>query len=184
MEANDMLTLTFKRNEQDLDEAWKAWAIMKRYLNTTTWGRRVVVVPELQKRGAIHFHVAIHRPHPHYRIDYDRVRKEWSKATGEECRIQFSWEKWSQYRREGSDQAGYISRYLAKYLTKDLDWLPKYRKRYDKSRSIPPPEIQVLYIPYRIDWRECVDAIIFQITGEYPEGWVDWRAGVLWAKNY
>ena len=54
-----MLTLTFQENIVDINLALKAWKEFIRLCHVRWHGFEYVCVPEVQKRGAIHFHVGL-----------------------------------------------------------------------------------------------------------------------------
>lgn len=103
-----MLTLTYRENLCDYTQAKRDFDLFKKSFASRYPNSSFVAVPERQKRGAWHFHVAlrgyfsIHRlrkwwPHGYARIDYQK--------------------------RHLRDGVAGIGHYLSKYLSKDLGQL-------------------------------------------------------------
>ncbi len=132
--ADRMLTLTFKENLIDIDKAWLCLKYFVKLMNARYGDAFIyVAVPEYQKRGAVHFHLAIHGY-----FHANSVRKLWQRATGKfggnidiaSSKKQMSKNSWNPRN---------IARYLAKYITKN-DSVEFNKKRYSSSRNIPVPE--------------------------------------------
>lgn len=131
--ADNLLTLTFRENVTDIDDAWKCFhyfikQMRKRYRER--W--RYVAVPEYQKRGAVHFHLAIAGYYHH-----STVRRCWLAAVGEKGgNIDFS----SAKRRFGSNtkNSKKIAGYIAKYITKE-DSSEFNRRRFSSGGKIQLP---------------------------------------------
>lgn len=130
--ADRLLTLTFKENLTDIDQAWNCF---KYFIKLMRWRYKnfcYVAVPEEQKRGAIHFHLAVEG---YYHAN--TVRKFWHRAVG----------KWggnidiTSPRKAGKNSwnpkriAAYLSKYLTKTETVDFN-----RRRYSSGGNIKIPE--------------------------------------------
>jgi hypothetical protein len=100
-----MLTMTYKENVIDLDQAKRDFKLFKDSFSKQFPLSAFVAVPEQQKRGAWHFHVALRGyfsiktlrrwwPHGHIQIDYQK--------------------------RKLRDSVAKVGAYLSKYLGKDL----------------------------------------------------------------
>ena len=129
-----MLTLTFRENLTDLKQAWTIFksfnARMKRRYGDR-W--RYVIVPEFQKRGAVHFHLAIDG---YYSVKV--VRAIWSKCTGSlEGNIDITSPRKALNKKSWNPKR--IANYLSKYITK-LDSVGFNSRRYAKGGDIPEPE--------------------------------------------
>jgi len=133
MQADRLLTLTFRENVTDIDEAWK---ILKYFIKLMRWRFKdfqYVVVPEYQKRGAVHFHLAV-RGYYHA----NTVRRLWHRAAGEHGgnvditspRKYISKNSWNP-RRIGA----YLSKYMNKEETVDFN-----KKRYTSGGKVKIPE--------------------------------------------
>jgi hypothetical protein len=155
--ADRMLTLTFKENVTDIDEAWcvfKAFAkkMRKKYPDAFQY----VAVPEYQKRGAVHFHVAIKG---FYYVN--TIRAIWRRCCahrGGNIDITsprgFGKNSWNPKR---------IANYLSKYITKG-DTVSFNRKRYGASRNIEIPEAVTGWLPLGICPLYVIEKLIQRMT--------------------
>jgi hypothetical protein len=124
--AARMLTLTTREPVTDLDAFWKLFQRFLQRCRRSGLEFQYVAVPELQKRGAWHVHVAIDRFLPH-----SAIYAEWVAVVG-------SGTSDLHFFRAGNDAerciavAGYISKYIGKALMgSDFG-----RKRYRCSKGI------------------------------------------------
>lgn len=153
MSANNLLTLTFRENLTDMDEAWKVFRKFSRLMKWRFGDRWVyVVVAEFQERGAVHFHLAI--------CGYfyqGTVRKLWLRAAGEHGgNIDFQGPKKA---GKNSWNPRRIGAYLAKYLTK-TDVAEFNRKRYACGGTIPEPEKVAFWLAYGLPMHSVLVDII------------------------
>jgi hypothetical protein len=143
LQPNYFLTLTYKENMQDSKKAWQDYDKLRRKLSRLNESFDYVAVQEKQKRGAIHFHIL-------YRnfININLVRYHWNKIVGDNCMI-----KVKAVNKGGRIGKIRVAKYLAKYITKDLEHAPGEinSKRYSASKGIPDPEKQTFYMPYSPD---------------------------------
>lgn len=110
MQADRLLTLTYRRNEDQLSRAWEDFQKFARLMRETFPGFKYIVVPEYQKRGAVHFHMAIKGFYP-----VNTVRKLWRHVI-QDGNIDITTPRhgnhaWQPYK---------LASYLCKYITKDL----------------------------------------------------------------
>lgn len=123
-----MGTLTFAENLTDYDVAYSRWSDFARGLKKTFPNVKYVCVPEVQKRGAYHFHfVLLNLTKEQYYGTSSRVEAGW-----------FSMDLWSLWSPQGSvegydfvkikrigagkcpaEDTARVSRYLSKYFTKE-----------------------------------------------------------------
>lgn len=116
-------TLTFKENQQNLREANVEYRNFIRRLNRfLRFKVKYLVVPEFQKRGAVHYHgVFFNLPH----VDILKFRGIWSKGYVD---------------LQGVKKIRSISAYIAKYLSKDtLDSRLYGERAYFTSRDLYRP---------------------------------------------
>ena len=109
MGADRLLTLTYRENLTDPAEAWEHWQKFARACRDRFDGFKYVVVPEKQKRGAIHFHVALNR---FYSVR--TLRAIWREIIGEgnvDMTSPRSGGKWKVQKL-----ANYLSKYIAKTI--------------------------------------------------------------------
>lgn len=147
LEADHMLTLTYRENMQDVD---RLKADFKRFVRMMTarfpeW--RYVAVRETQERGALHLHLAVKGRQP---LNY--IRKCWYVAiggniddAGENTKgainvrapSRFAGRKGKSVRWKNSKLAGY----LTKYLGKEIETMEHRSKRYWQSKHIDGKEV-------------------------------------------
>ena len=141
MNADRMLTLTYRENMTSIDQAW---ADLKRFsrLMKEEFGDdwQYICVPEFQKRGAVHFHMAISGFFP-----VKQVRKHWRKVVTE-GNIDIT------SPRKAIDKASWnpkrIASYLGKYLTKTDS--VQFNKRRFSSTNIPPAPFVTGWLPITV----------------------------------
>ena len=154
-----MLTLTFKKNLCDLVEARKRQHYFMK-LCRNRWPKFTYVsVPELQQRGAVHFHLAIRGYHS-VRV----LRFLWLRAAGQyggnvditspKKNLKNSW------------NPKRIAQYLAKYITKD-DIVEFNSRRYSSGGEIPPVIKTIGFIGIGLPMFRFVDQILRAKTGKY-----------------
>jgi len=125
IEANNMLTLTFRDNVVDFDQARSYWAQFARSMKKHFGSRwQFVVVLERQKRGAWHMHAAVHGFYP-----VQVVRDLWLAVVGQNGGN-------VDLQHKSGGKAWKVASYLTKYLTKSIAAVDQDRKRYSSSRNI------------------------------------------------
>ena len=129
-----MLTLTFRENLTDLKHAWTIFKSFNSRMKRRYGDRwRYVVVPEFQKRGAVHFHLAIDG---YYSAKV--VRAIWLKCTGSlEGNIDITSPKNTINKKSWNPKR--IANYLSKYITKN-DSVEFNARRFARGGDIPQPE--------------------------------------------
>lgn len=164
--ADALLTLTYRENQTCLQTAKQHLvSFIKRltYVLGPAFDFRYIAVPERQKRGAIHWHIAIRRLPAHIVTkkglirSFDLLRRLWRKTiAGEGGNIDVTRD-----RGAGARSPMRIASYIAKYMTKDADqWPPGVRRYHSSILPLPPKEtivfegyaladvIQILYDTY------------------------------------
>jgi len=125
-----LLTLTYRENFTDRAASKKHVQLLMRRLRRWADDKDFhwLAVPEYQKRGAIHWHIAINR-----RFEANQVRSAWHEIIGGQGNIDL------QYFHNPAKKAGYLS----KYITKDTetDTQRGSDKRYLCSRGLRIPEV-------------------------------------------
>ena len=130
--ADRLLTLTFKENVKSIEDAWKRLEYFHKLMRFRYKDRyQFVSVPEYQKRGAVHFHLAISG---FYSVRV--VRHLWRKAAGSfggnidiTDPKKFDKKSWNPRR---------IGQYISKYISK-TDSVAFNKKRYGASKNQPQP---------------------------------------------
>ncbi len=133
MEADRMLTLTFRHNLTDIDLAWSVFKYFCKLMRFRYKERFVyIAVPEYQKRGAVHFHLAMKG---YFCVKI--MRHLWLRAAGKyEGNVditspkKFGKKSWNPKR---------IGQYISKYLTK-TDSVNFNKKRYSTGGEIQLPQ--------------------------------------------
>lgn len=131
--ADRMLTLTFKDNVTCIAEAWSVFKYFCKLMRKR-YGKRwaYIAVPEYQKRGAVHFHLAV--------SDFylaNTVRKLWLRACGNRGgNIDIT-----SPRKAGKNSWNpkRIANYISKYISK-TDSVEFNKRRYSSGGEIKTPE--------------------------------------------
>jgi hypothetical protein len=164
MRSDTMMTLTFQDNLTDLDEAWSCWRKYQRKLSRyLPWMKSYVCVHELQKRGAIHFHVALKTDGVW--LPYSSLIKQWRQVIGGLGSVKISRDHSCRNRQ----RAGKIYSYLAKYMGKNFTAGELNKKRYEVARGMTLPTVLTLYFPVGDDTPLLLSKIIKAMSGRLPE---------------
>lgn len=150
MQADRLLTITFRKNETDIDLAWKKF---KYFCTLMRWrygeNFKYVAVPEYQKRGAVHFHLAV-RGYYHY----NTVRRLWIRAAGDSGgNVDFTGIKKRHGKQEKNPRK--IANYIGKYISK-ADDVAFNKRRYSSGGKIEVPE--PIY-----GWLCITDAVVYHL---------------------
>lgn len=149
MEANKLLTLTFRENLQSIDDGWKKFKYFIKLMRWRYKEFKYVAVPEYQKRGAVHFHLAVRGYY-----DYNTVRRLWLRATGDSGgNVDFT-----SPRTKGGKivkNPTRISAYIAKYISKSDD-AAFNRRRYSSGGDI-------VISPPIYGWLALGDATVYHL---------------------
>jgi hypothetical protein len=143
--ADRLLTLTFKENLCDVLRARRIFKTFVRLMRLTIPGWQYVVVHEFQKRGAVHFHLAVRG---FQKIRY--VRKQWLRAIeidgseGGNVDIRPPRKRWGGGGGESWSTARLAS-YLGKYIGKDVGGMEKGARRFIASEDRARPVIERWY---------------------------------------
>ncbi len=161
--ADHMLTFTYRENMTDRARLCSDWRRLRARLQRAFPGFRYVCVPELQKRGAFHLHVAVAG-----RYDVRTILRHWRAVVGD-----FEGKSGGAVNVRGpSAGAGAawnrskLSSYLSKYIGKSLldDDAVAGKRSYFVSKGIEMPAREVLWI----EASDGVDALrqtYFLVTG-------------------
>lgn len=153
MEADRILTLTFKENVTDWDLAWSCFKSFTRRVNRKLVGFSYVAVPERQKRGSWHFHLAIKGWQ-----DAKMLRALWRKSTPDkQGNIDIT-----RPRTGGAWKRENLVRYLTKYLTKAHKETALFnKKKFSSSRRILVPTF--FYTLHNLTVDEAIDVIADEV---------------------
>ena len=159
-EFDHLLTLTYRENNLDEEQAWHDLERFIRKMHTYLRDWTYLVVREFQKRGAIHFHLAVKG----YQ-DIALLRHCWTSVIME-GNIDVSWKK---TKKGGTWQRAHLSSYMAKYITKDA-----HTELNERSfRCTPGIRIvkKYIYFSLAINALEYLAYKIEQLSGEIPFIW-------------
>jgi hypothetical protein len=124
-----MLTFTMPGdcsfNAQGLGDAWAMFGRFLQRARRAGLRFQYVAVPEKQKRGAWHFHVAVD-----VFLPIGNVQAEWFSVGGGNVDVKFFED------RHGSEAAEGCAVYLGKYIGKELESSEFGRQRYRTSQGI------------------------------------------------
>lgn len=130
-----MLTLTYRENITDLDLCWKDFQRFVRLVRKSYPNWKYCAIPEFQKRGAVHFHVAV-QGFQNVRF----LRKSWLQVVGSgniDVKSPTQKHKNSLWSRLS------LALYLTKYITKELSFSAG-RQRYRVAEGMVIPVKRVL----------------------------------------
>ncbi|WP_246541323.1 rolling circle replication-associated protein [Collimonas antrihumi] len=177
--ADRLVTLTYRENMVDRERALADWKKFTRRLNKAKAFKYVAVIEE-QKRGALHFHVAVAG-----RQNYYLLRSIWQSVVG----LGQYGEQMGQVNVRDPHRFGFgrnglhkLASYIAKYCSKQMDCRGLNQKRYLCSRGIDIPESD----SWRIASTTMLGAVqtAFAIIGDYNfdglQTWVNNGLGVVW----
>ncbi|MCB9811164.1 MAG: hypothetical protein H6779_03255 [Candidatus Nomurabacteria bacterium] len=129
------LTYTIHENIKTVEQANPLFTNYIKRLNYHTYGTKAsvikyVVVPEFQKRGAVHYHAVF------FNLPMINSRREYK--TGEFAKV---WEH-GYIKKRNISKVPNVGLYMTKYMTKDaMDRRLVGRKKYFSSRGLLKPEV-------------------------------------------
>jgi hypothetical protein len=155
-----LLTLTYRENMIDLIEARSHFDRFIRKVHENNPDFKYVVVEEIQKRRAIHFHLGVKGFQNVFLL-----RSIWRSIVGD-GNIDVSYVKSKKgYRWSKAQLAMYLAKYIGKGLESELN-----QKRFRSSPGITTPE-KVYYLPFKMSARDCALRLIESLGG---------KIGFLW----
>jgi hypothetical protein len=182
--ADRMVTLTYRENMVDRDQALKHWKAFCRRLGKVKHFFYVAVIEE-QERGALHFHVAVQG-----RQNYALLRSIWQSVLGTDSESrQMGQVNVRDPHRFGFGPKGAhkLASYIAKYCGKSMssrvpsDFVGPVRpvrvldeKRYFSSKGIPVPEVQFWRLYGVTNMLDAARAAFDALTGHSLAGLQTW----------
>jgi hypothetical protein len=165
---NYLLTLTYRDNRQDLESCFEDLARFVRLVRKTNKSWKYVAVAEFQKRGAVHFHLAVQG---WQNVQY--LRHCWHTAIkSTDGNIQV---KAPRNKLGNAWHFAKLAGYLTKYISKELCQFATGRQRYRVSEGIEVPRKRfIIEFPVGSDWlQEIFDTFGSDISyrHESPMGW-------------
>ena len=133
---SQLMTLTFRKNVVDIDEAWAVFKYFSRMMRQK-YGERwqYICVPERQKRGAIHFHLAVTQALNNKQ--WRALHVIWGRATGKRGgNVDFSNKKHQTKGGKPIRDPKKIGQYICKYISKEADTVGFNKKRYSSRGCV------------------------------------------------
>ena len=185
LKCDRMITATYRENMCDRDLAYEHFGKFAKLCNKEFENFEYVAVTEKQKRGAIHFHVAINKYYPVMilnRLWREAIGKREDGLTSGHIHIK----KKAVHIQPNSKTKKIITqlaRYMCKYMSKDIEGQQIGKKRYSSSRGIPKPDIKTYFIPLGDNTFRLVGDIVMQVTGELIGKPLEFGS-VIWWSSY
>ena len=183
--ADRMLTTTYRENMCDRDQAYRDHEKFIKLCRKQFGEFPYVAVAEMQKRGAIHIHMALNKYYP-----INILRKLWHQAIGERedglSPGNVDIQKKSSYVQGGKSskkKITIIARYMSKYLAKDIDGQEIGKKRYSSSRGIPKPDVRLYYLPLGDNTFRLIGDIVLQENGAMVGNFLEFD-NLIWCSTY
>lgn len=152
MEADHMLTLTYRENMDSVQRLKKDFDHFRRLATAKYPKWKYVAIKEYQKRGSLHMHIAV-KGHQ----DIKFLRKCWYRvlgclgATGSDTlgsvNVRAPSRRWGGRGYEWRQDK--LASYLTKYLHKGFDSSEHSSKRYWASKGLPKPIVQCFWMASR-----------------------------------
>lgn len=134
LSVTHLMTLTQSENESSIDESYKAFHYFNKLMRMRWKDWAYVATPEFQKRGSVHYHLAV--------VGFyhaGTVRALWRRALrGKGGNVDMQAPK--DLKRPGDRSPRRIAAYISKYITKD-ETVGFNRKRYYSGGTFTPPQI-------------------------------------------
>jgi hypothetical protein len=169
--ADRMVTLTYRENMVDREQALKHWDAFRRRLGRVKHFHYVAVIEE-QERGALHFHVAVEG-----RQNYVLLRSIWQSVLGTDAEgRQMGQVNVRDPHRFGFGNKGAhkLASYIAKYCGKEMNSRDLNQKRYFSSKGIPVPEVEYWRLHGVTNQLDAVRAAFDALAGHSLAGLQTW----------
>lgn len=177
--ADRLVTLTYRENMTCRETALKHWKAFTRRMRKHH-DFPYVAVMELQQRGAIHFHVAVHG-----RQCYALLRSIWQSVVSADAEGR----KMAQVNVRdphrfgfGKDGVHKLASYIAKYCSKSMECRDLNDKRYFASKGIPKPDVESWRLASNTMLAAVETAFAIAADGrlEGMQAWCNNALGVVW----
>jgi len=168
---DELLTLTYRENQTDRDLCKKHFKEWVRRMGRVIKGFRYCASFELQKRGAMHVHIATHKLPEHVQYKGVKIKawrlgtEVWRSIVGANngmCHVGGR-TRFGTSRRTKMSLAKMAS-YVSKYITKDYENAPDESNRYSRSNGITVSKPEVMR------FTDCTLRDLIELTFELSPG--------------
>lgn len=176
-----LLTLTYRANEKNKSKAFIDVAKFVRLVHEYLPEWKYVIVPEYQKRGAIHFHAGV-KGYQNVKL----LRTLWLQVIGSgnidvAAPIEYRKDSKRKLARTTTWSPVNLSKYLAKYVSKAMGDNELNEQSYHASKNVKK-FIKKIVIPFPFKAKEYLVYKIEQLAGkvgfiwesEESKGWYGW----------
>jgi hypothetical protein len=186
---DSLFTFTYRENVQDRELLARHWKETVRRIKRVIPDFAYLAVVEVQRRGALHLHVATHRlpsqlPHRGTKVkSWSLLRAIWRSVVGP---LGGNFDE-SKRRRSRSSSMG-IAKYITKYMAKDFETGDLNQKRYWAGGDWPAPQRVTMLFPRVGDgidstllamvFEEVVGSAVEFTHWLSPDGFVYWVAAL------
>lgn len=151
------VTFTFSQEKVDRYDYDECSRLVRRWLNNQRVNApdlRYLVVPEQHKDGAWHFHGLL--------ANTGKMKFSDSGKRDKKGKVIYNMSKWSKGFSTATAVTDVfkVSKYIGKYITKELCEITKGKQRYFVSQNMPDPEESVFFIDENIeDFKEFLSTL-------------------------
>lgn len=149
---NELLTLTYRENQQDRDLCKKHFKEWVRRMKAALGGRFIYCASfERQERGAMHVHVACHKLPTHGTRKGEKIKawklgtEIWRSIIGEDNGLCFVGGKTRHGGQRRNLSLAKLAAYVSKYIMKDYRDAPLESNRYSRSNGLDVPKPQRMH---------------------------------------
>lgn len=150
---NELLTITYRDNQQDRDLCKKHFKEWVRRMKAALGGKFVYVASfERQDRGAMHVHVACHKLPQHGTRKGQKIKawklgtEIWRSIVGDDNGLCFVGGKTRHGGHRRNLSLAKLAAYVSKYIMKDYAQAPKGSNRFSRSDGLEVPKSQCTHI--------------------------------------
>lgn len=144
---NELLTLTYRENQQDRDLCKKHFKEWVRRMKAALGGKFIYCASfERQERGAMHVHVACHKLPSHGTRKGQKIKawklgtEIWRSIIGEDNGLCFVGGKTRHGGQRRNLSLAKLAAYVSKYIMKDYRDAPLESNRYSRSNGLEVPK--------------------------------------------
>lgn len=148
---NEMLTLTYRENQEDRVLCKKHFAAWARRMKKALGGFRFCASFEKQDRGAMHVHIATHKLPEHAHFKGVKIKawqlgtKIWRDIVGADNGMCFVGGNTKNGGHRRNLSLGKMAAYVSKYIMKDYEDAPEQSNRYSRSNGAHVPKPKTMH---------------------------------------